>query len=85
MDNYGIRQVKNQIINFLNGLPYGMEIKRLIVKDIYDELKDAADKVVLSEKIAAEQALIKAKEDRDAKSVQPDSVGELSKSADSAE
>jgi len=64
MNNFGIRKAKQQIINFINGLPFDIEVKRLLVKDIYDDIKDEADRTVLKEVSAAEQAL-KEKETED--------------------
>ena len=57
MENYGLRKAKQQIIGFINGLPYGIEVKRLLVKDIYDEMHDEADRVVIKEAAQAEAAI----------------------------
>lgn len=57
MDNLGLRQAKQQITNFISGLPYDIEVKRLLVNDIYQEFKTEADKAVLKEMAAAEKAL----------------------------
>lgn len=57
MKNFGLRQAKQQIVNFINGLPYDIEVKRLLVKDVYDDIKDEADRTVLKEVAEAEKAL----------------------------
>lgn len=62
MNNLGIRQAKQQIADFLNGLPFDIEVKRLLIKDIYSDIRDEADKVVLKELSEAQKAL-KEKED----------------------
>ena len=62
MNNLGIRQAKQQITDFLNGLPFDIEVKRLLIRDIYSDIKDEADKVVLKELAEAQKAL-KEKED----------------------
>ena len=67
MNNLGIRQAKNQMINFLNGLPFDIEVKRLLLKDLYDEVKDEADRQVLKENQEAQKALAEAKEKKDGK------------------
>ena len=46
MTNLGIRTARKQIIDFLNGLPFEIEVKRLILKDIYDEIVEASNKAV---------------------------------------
>lgn len=65
MKNFGLRQAKQQIVNFINGLPYDIEVKRLLAKDVYDDIKDEADRTVLKEVAEAEKAL-KEKEKKDA-------------------
>lgn len=67
MLNFGLRQAKIQIMGFINGLPYDPEVKRLLVKDIYEDVKAEADKVVLKEASEMEKAL-KEKEKEDGKS-----------------
>ena len=62
MTNFALRQAKQQLTDFLNGLPFEIEIKRLLVKDIYEDIKAEADKVVLKELAEAQKAL-KEKED----------------------
>ena len=57
MQNFGLRQAKQQILNFINGLPFDAEVKRLLAKDIYDDVKDEADRAVLKEVAEAEKAL----------------------------
>ncbi len=57
MQNLGLRQAKQQITNFINGLPYEPEVTRLLIKDIYDEFKDEADRTVIKEVAEAEAAL----------------------------
>ena len=57
MDNFGLRQAKQQICGFINGLPFSIETKRLLVKDIYDDIKDEADRAVIKEMHEAEKAL----------------------------
>ena len=61
MTNLGIRTARKQICDFLNGLPFEIEVKRLILKDIYDEYVEASNKAVEIE-IASIQ---KAKEAQD--------------------
>ncbi len=56
MQNFGLRQAKQQIVNFIKGLPYDHEVKRLLVKDIYDEFKDEADRAVIEEVAEIEKA-----------------------------
>ena len=46
MTNLGIRTARKQICDFLNGLPFEIEVKRLILKDIYDEYVEASNKAV---------------------------------------
>lgn len=65
MNNIALRQAKQQIIDFLNGLPFEIEVKRLLVKDIYEDIKAEADKVVLKELAEAQQALKEKKDDED--------------------
>lgn len=57
MKNFGLRQAKQQMLNFITGLPYDIEVKRLLVKDVYDDIKDEADRTVLKEVAEAEKAL----------------------------
>lgn len=57
MNNFGLRQAKQQIEGFINGLPFSIETKRLLVKDIYDDIKDEADRTVIKEMKEAEKAL----------------------------
>ena len=64
MNNLGLRQAKQQIIGFINGLPFDIEVKRLLMKDIYDEVKDESDRTVLKEMAEATKAL-KEKENED--------------------
>jgi len=66
MQNFGLRQAKQQIVNFINGLPYDAEVKRLLVRDVYDDIKDEADRVVLKEVAEIEKSL-KEKEKADEK------------------
>lgn len=63
MNNLGLRQARKQILDFLNGLPYDIEVKRLLLKDIYGDICEIADKVVLKESTEAQEALKKAKEE----------------------
>lgn len=67
MNNFGLRQAKIQIMGFINGLPYDSEVKRLLVKDIYEDIKAEADRVVIKEASEMEKAL-KEKEKNDGKS-----------------
>jgi len=66
MENLTLRRAKQQLINFISGLPYDIEVKRLLVKDIYDEIKDEADRVVLKE-VAEVEKTLKEKEKADEK------------------
>lgn len=61
MENLNLRTAKRQIITFLNGLPYSIEVKRLLVKDIYDEVRDAADDAIDKENYESKKALEEAK------------------------
>ncbi len=65
MNNVGLRQAKVQILGFINGLPYDAEVKRLLDKDVYEDIKDEADRVVIKEANEMEKAL-KEKEKKDA-------------------
>ena len=65
MNNIGLRQAKVQILGLINGLPFDAEIKRLLVKDIYEDVKEEADRVVIREATEMEKAL-KEKEKKDA-------------------
>ena len=65
MTNFALRQAKQQLADFLNGLPFEIEVKRLLVKDIYEDIKAEADKVVLKELAEAQQALKEKKDDED--------------------
>ena len=62
MNNLGIRQVKNQIINFLNGVPLEVEVKRLILREVYEDFKIAADDLVLKESAEAQKQIKEAKD-----------------------
>lgn len=84
MENFSLRQARSQIVSFINGLPYSIEIKRLLVKDIYEEIKQVADKTCEQEYNDAQQAL-KEKEEQDAENVQQDNMGELSEHRDTTE
>lgn len=64
MQNLGLRQAKQQIVSFINGLPFEIEVKRLLVKDIYEDIKEESDRVVLKEAAEVEKAL-KEKEKED--------------------
>lgn len=64
MQNLGLRQAKQQIVGFINGLPFDIEVKRLLVKDVYEDIKEESDRVVLREAAEAERAL-KEKEKED--------------------
>jgi hypothetical protein len=57
MNNLGLRQAKQQIGDFINGLPFDIEVKRLLVKDIYEDIRAEADKVVIKELSEAQKAL----------------------------
>jgi len=57
MQNLGLRQAKQQIVSFINGLPFEVEVKRLLVKDIYEDIKEESDRVVLKEATEVEKAL----------------------------
>ena len=49
MTNLGLRQAKKQIVDFLNGLPFSLEVKRLLVREIYDETQAAAEMAIAQE------------------------------------
>lgn len=62
MSNLGLRQAKEQIIQFLNGLPFDIEVKRLLLKDLYEEVRCEADRVIAREHESAQKALKEAKD-----------------------
>ena len=49
MTNIGIRQFKNQIITFMNGIPLEVEVKRLVIREILDELTIATETEIQNE------------------------------------
>lgn len=57
MINLQIRQAKQTIGDFINGLPFDIEVKRLLVKDIYEDIRAEADKVIIKELSEAQKAL----------------------------
>lgn len=57
MENIALRQARQQIIGLIVGLPYNIETKRLLVKDIYEEIKAEADRAVLKEASDLEKEL----------------------------
>ena len=63
MNNLGLRQARKQILDFLNGLPFDIEVKRLLLKDIYGDICEIADKVILKESAEAQESINKAKEE----------------------
>lgn len=54
--NLGLRQAKKQIVDFLNGLPFDLEVKRLLVREIYDETQAAAEMAIAQELQALKEA-----------------------------
>ena len=57
MNNFALRQAKQQIIDLLNGLPYEIEAKRLLLRDIYEDYKLVADDAVVREMNELKKAL----------------------------
>lgn len=49
MTNIQIRQFKNQIITFMNGIPLEVEVKRLVIREILDELTIATEAEIQNE------------------------------------
>ena len=41
-----IREFRESIVRFINATELSIEVKRLVVKEIYQEIKDASDKEV---------------------------------------
>lgn len=44
--NTNIRNFENAIINFINQSDLSIEIKRIVVYEIYSQLKEQADKII---------------------------------------
>lgn len=64
MNNYALRQARTQITDLINGLPYDIEVKRLLLRDIYEDFKTASDQAVIREMNELKKALAeKEKED----------------------
>ena len=62
MNNLGIRQAKQQLVAFINGLPFDIEVKRLLIKDIYDDVRDEANRIVSQEATEVQKQLKEAKD-----------------------
>lgn len=63
--NIGIRQAKKQIVSFINGLPFEIEVKRLLIKDIYEDIREEADRVILKEAEALQKELKEKEDDKE--------------------
>lgn len=49
MNSLQIREFSQSIINFINENPLPLEIKRLAVKDIYQQISEASEKQIYQE------------------------------------
>ncbi len=65
--NTNIRNFENAIINFINQSDLSIEIKRIVLYEIYSQLKEEADKIINYEINRDEQntSIKKEKEDSD--------------------
>ncbi len=46
MDDLMVRTLREDIVKLINGVPLSLEIKRLVVKEIYNEIADKADEAI---------------------------------------
>ncbi len=79
-----IREFRESIVRFINATELSIEVKRLVVKEIYQEIKDASDKevkqLVLERSSAEKQDIITEEEkDNNAESVSKNTLEELPK------
>ena len=63
MDNLALRQARIQIIDLINGLPFNIEVKRLLIKEIYEDVRAEANRVIDEESHRIQNTLAKEKED----------------------
>lgn len=49
MDNLMIRTLREDIVKLINGVPLSLEVKRLVLKDIYSDVADKADRAIQEE------------------------------------
>lgn len=64
MNNLEIREFSQAIINFVNGSPLPLEVKRLVMADIMHQLDSAANAILQNE--IAERDRVVAKEEKEA-------------------
>lgn len=64
MNNLEIREFSQAIINFVNGSPLPVEVKRLVMADIMHQLDSAANAILQNE--IAERDRVVAKEEKEA-------------------
>lgn len=62
MNNLGLRQAKKQIVDFINGLPYDIEVKRLLIQDIYVDACAEADRIISQEALEAQKKIKEAED-----------------------
>lgn len=79
-----IREFRESIVRFINATELSIEVKRLVVKEIYQEIKDASDKEVkrlVLERSSAEErdAITEEEKDNNAESVSKNTLEELPK------
>lgn len=56
MDNLMIRTLREDIVKLINGVPLSLEVKRLVLKDIYSDVADKADRAIQEEINAVREA-----------------------------
>lgn len=78
-----IREFRESIVRFINDTELSIEVKRLVVKEIYQEIKDASDKkvkeLILERSSAEKQDTITEEKDNNAESVSKNTLEELPK------
>lgn len=69
-----IREFRENLIRYINSVDISMEIKRLVVKEVYDQIDKCASDVLKSQIAAREQAEQEQKSEvrEDAESIQSD-------------
>lgn len=60
--DFRIRQFKNTLIQTLNAVQLPLEIKRLVFREVYDELCAATEELILQEQRAQQQKQEEAKQ-----------------------
>ena len=73
-----IREFEDGLIAYINSGEMPLEIKRLVLKEVYDMVKQRTDEVIAMQKqeLASKLAELKNKEAQDAESVSEDKLGE---------